>query len=162
MDEALSDIDKANTSEQVDIIELRIDFITTIDAEKLEILFSQCKKPMIVTCREKKDGGEYVGFEKKELLLAAIELHVNFIDIEHDYEDKQDVIDANHIHGLHSSIIISHHDFEKTPSLEELNDLYSIMRRSEGHIFKLVTTANSIFDTKYAKNFNSIICLSKK
>src|SRR3989344_3078545 len=109
MDEALRDMDKA--AEVADIIELRIDYMCT---PNLERLLKHSQTPKIVTNRTKYERGRFQGSEECRIayLQEAIALGAEYVDIELD-----------HYHSLereNTKLIVSHHNFEETPDLDEI------------------------------------------
>ena len=110
---ALADIKKANNI--ADIIELRLDYISNLDSKKL---IKVAEKPVIATNRRKADNGKFEGNEEERLAVIkqAIELNVDYVDIEID-SDHNDIIKNK----KNSKIIISYHNFKETPTnIEEV------------------------------------------
>ena len=93
MDSALADIKKANNI--ADIIELRIDYIK--NNLNLKKLIEKAEKPLIVTNRNKFNNGKFEGSEEKRigLLKKAIELNVDYVDIEIDSNYKEIIEDTS-------------------------------------------------------------------
>lgn len=161
--DALNDMRKA---ESADLIELRLDFINNIHNNKIKSLIENSPKPVIVTCRPAKFGGMFKGKEKDRLKLfkSAIEGGADFIDIEFGSEIADKIINDN----TKSKIIISHHDFKETPSLENLNLIYNKIKELNPDLVKIVTTANSINDNfkifEFLEGKNNLIafCMEQK
>ncbi len=151
---ALGAIKEANRL--ADLIELRMDYLR--DSE-LGPLLNARKKPFIITNRRKEEGGKYGCDEKRRfrILREAIELGAEYVDVEMNSEKSllRDLI-AN---KKRTRIVLSFHDFRKTPSQEELKKLFNRMTRMEGDIVKIVSFAQSWED-----NFNilSLIPYAKK
>ncbi len=119
-----------------DLVEWRID--ATVEPAIEEVL-SQKKMPVICTNRGKEFGGFFEGSERKriELLLRASEAGADFIDIEFT-KCCDEVIDS---FSPEQKIILSHHDFERTPSTEELSDIANEMTAYGVFLVKIVTMA---------------------
>jgi len=139
MDRARKDLDACH--KLADMIELRLDLIGDFD---LPLLLKEAGQPCIVTNRCKMDGGQFSGSEEErvEILRRAIELGVDYIDIETStpgpllksiLENKGAV-----------KTILSHHDFTRTP--DDLNPLYDLMRQMPADVLKIVTYATDIND----------------
>src|SRR3989338_3715767 len=156
---AIADLKEAE--KLADLVELRIDFIKNIDENKLKRLLKSKKKKIIVTCRPKSLCGNFDGNEKEriDLLRKAIELGSDYIDIE--IESDKGIIKKMIEDKNKSKIIISHHNFKKTPSLKELNNKYNEIKKLNSDLIKIVTTANSINDNfavfELLKNKNDLI-----
>ncbi|MAE43222.1 hypothetical protein CMO93_05600 [Candidatus Woesearchaeota archaeon] len=142
VEKALIDIKEAE--KQVDLIELRIDFIKDIDNEKLKKLLDNSTKQTIITCRKKQDGGNFSGSEKDKLSLLkkSAELKCNFIDVEFDLKNIKKIIDDKR----ETKIIASYHNFKETPSLEELEKIYTQINDLNPDLIKIATNASSIND----------------
>ena len=144
-DRALEDIEEANS--KADIIELRLDFLEEVNETILEELLEKCQKPVIVTYRNKNHGAVVEPTERMFILKKAIALKAHFVDIDFD-EDKEAIADIIYEKGG-TAVILSHHDFEKTPPLEELVELLNSMDSSFApDIFKIVTFACDESDNK--------------
>jgi 3-dehydroquinate dehydratase-1 len=104
-----------------DIIELRVDMFEDRSIENIKSMLREIKARdlmSILTIRAKWEGGatEIDDAEREEIIKSCIDL-VDYIDIElssHDLIDRtKDIIKENG-----KELIISYHDFEKTPSNE--------------------------------------------
>lgn len=130
MDGALRDMDKA--AEIADIIELRIDYISS---PNLERLLRHSQTPKIVTNRTKYEGGRFQGSEDERIayLREAIALGAEYVDIE-----------LNHYQPLErggTKLIVSYHNFEETP--DNLDKIYQRISRKSPDIVKIATKAQS-------------------
>jgi len=144
MEKALEAIKETNGL--ADLIELRTDYLRDPD---LALLLNAKEKPFIITNRRKEEGGRYRGDEKRRfgILREAIELGAEYVDVEINSERSllRDLI-AN---KKGTRIVLSFHDFRRTPSLEELKKLFNRMTRMGGNVIKIVSFARSWED-----NFN--------
>ncbi len=142
--QAIADLKKAEKF--VNLIELRIDFIKGIDEKKLKRLLEIKKKKIIVTCRPKSLCGNFDGNEEKriQLLKKSIELNADFIDIEIGL--NKDTIKNIINNKNNTKIIVSYHNFNETPNLEKLNNVYNEIKKLSPDLIKIVTSANSIND----------------
>src|SRR3989338_1419847 len=137
MDSALADIKKANNI--ADIIELRIDYIK--NNLNLKKLIEKAEKPLIVTNRNKFNNGKFEGSEEKRigLLKKAIELNVDYVDIEIDADCNEIITNKKN-----SKIIISYHNFNETP--ENIGEIYDNLKSTNADIIKITTKANKLSD----------------
>ena len=138
MGNALIAIKQANRL--ADLIELRVDYLRNAG---LGLLFQNRKKPFIVTHRRKEEGGRYRGDERKRLgvLQEAIDLGTDYVDVELATE-------RSWLQGLirnkrSTRVILSYHDFRKTPPQKELQKLLDQMVRLEADVVKIVPFARS-------------------
>ncbi|WP_326512979.1 type I 3-dehydroquinate dehydratase [Clostridium intestinale] len=113
----------------VDIVEWRVDFFEHVsDIEKVKQALKEIRevlssKPIIFTFRSKKEGGQkevssefYV-----ELNKTAVETKlIDVIDVElfNEEKDVKTLIEVAHLNNI--AVIISNHDFDKTPAKEEI------------------------------------------
>jgi 3-dehydroquinate dehydratase type I len=123
-----------------DLIELRVDYLKNV---KLALLLQNRQKPFIVTNRRKEEGGNYKGEERKRLsvLQEAIDLGADYIDVELATERSS-------LQGLirnkrGTQVILSFHDFRRTPSEKELQRLFGQMIRLGADVIKIVPFAGS-------------------
>ncbi|MFA5758792.1 MAG: type I 3-dehydroquinate dehydratase [Clostridia bacterium] len=97
--------------------ELRIDLFTFIDVDRVIHERNKFDVPIIGTIRSKKENGNWKKSEKNRLsLFEKIMPHIDIVDIELDSEKiNTEVIKCARNHG--KSVMISFHDFEKTPDV---------------------------------------------
>ena len=135
---ALIAIKKANRL--ADLIELRVDYLRNLE---LPLLLQNRKKPFIVTNRRKEEGGQYRGEERKRLgvLQEAIDLGADYIDVELATQRPwlQDLV--RNKRG--TQVILSFHDFRRTPSLKELQRISWQMIQLGADVIKVVPFARS-------------------
>jgi 3-dehydroquinate dehydratase type I len=121
-----------------DLIELRADYLREI---KLAPFLKNREKPFIVTYRRKEEGGRYRGEERKRLdvLQEAIDLGTDYVDLELASEKSflQDLIRNKR----RTRVVLSFHDFQKTPSQKELQRLFDRMVRLGADVVKIVSFA---------------------
>jgi 3-dehydroquinate dehydratase / shikimate dehydrogenase len=129
-----------------DLTELRIDFIEDIDSDKLGELLSLKTKEVIVTCRSKSTGGKFTGSneEKVKLIKQAIDNGADYVDLE--IELGPEIIKGIIKNKKRAKIIVSYHNFDKTPKVEELGGIYSKIKKLNPDFVKIVSHANSIND----------------
>ncbi|KAI4343243.1 hypothetical protein MLD38_027771 [Melastoma candidum] len=142
-----------------DLVEIRIDYLKNFSPKQdLEVLIKQSSLPTLITYRPKWEGGEYDGDEGKrqEALRLAVELGADYIDVELQVAPEF----VSSIQGRNSEktkIIISSHNYEKTPSSEEIGNLAARIQAAGADIVKIATTAQEITDC--ARIFNCWLIL---
>ena len=151
---ALIAIKKANRL--ADLIELRVDYLRNLE---LPLLLQNRKKPFIVTNRRKEEGGQYRGEERRRLsvLQEAIDLGADYIDVELATQRSwlQDLVKNKR----ETQVILSFHDFRRTPSLKELQRISWRMIQLGADVIKVVPFARSWEDNL---NILSLIPFAKE
>lgn len=142
-------------SMDVDVVELRCDFYEYIkDIAKVCDLLDKIKKilnekPLIFTIRSKEEGGrvnisenEYMDLYKnicKKKLTDIIDVELRIGD-----EKVKELIKIAHNNDI--KVIISKHDFEKTPSKSKMIEDLIKMQKLKGDIPKLAVMPNDYID----------------
>lgn len=141
IESALRSMKKANT--QCDLIEIRRDYLRSFDFKSF---FSIKENPIIFTNRKKEEGGRWEGSEKERFmtLKEAIRFGVDYVDIELRSEKEELLNLLKNKRGV--KIIISYHDFEKTPSTIEIQRIFEKANEFRPDIVKIVTYARSYGD----------------
>jgi len=96
----------------------------------------------IATCRP----GVFSETERVALLKTSMDLGADFIDME--FESSTETVKAIRSHALKSNteLIISYHNFERTPGREKLAQILNQCFQKGGTIAKLATTVDSPAD----------------
>lgn len=132
-----------------DIFELRVDGLEKYDVHDL----SDIDKRYVITVRRKEEGGIRKISEEQRLRMFEefLTLEPSFIDIEYRSEILDDVLDL--VDGTPTRSIISHHDFEKTPDLHELDELFERIDSKDPDLIKIVTFCNTPKDNSKILEF---------
>lgn len=106
-------------------VELRVDYINDFSINQINIIKQHVYKENIFTCRSINDGGKFEGSkeELKNIVHEANELWFNHIDIEMSMLKSINFLNKN------SKIIGSYHNFNNTPSYDELLNIYENIKR---------------------------------
>lgn len=130
-----------------DFIEIWFDELQNPDFKKLKTLLEKVKKPII-----------YKSFGDLEKTKNILQMKIDFIDL--DIETDKKII--THIKKISpkTKIIISHHDFKKTPDAKTLKKIAEKITKKGADIIKIATFANAISDSFKMLEFLSN--LSKK
>ena len=130
-----------------DVVELRIDRIHRPD---LSLLVGAREGALLVTNRRKKEGGFFEGSEKDrvDLLVEAAKRGADFVDIEAGTGESLIGRLASEIRRKAGAVkmIVSHHDFQGTPSWAGLVRRFNSCRSFGAHAVKIVTYAHSAED----------------
>jgi 3-dehydroquinate dehydratase-1 len=138
MEKAFRAVEEGNRL--ADLIELRVDYLRNAALEKL---LKAGEKPLIVTNRPRAEGGRYGGDEKKRLVILreATALGAAFVDVEIRTERSSLRELIKNKNG--TRLVLSFHDFQRTPSDGELRRLLDRMNRQGADVAKIVTFARS-------------------
>lgn len=152
----------AKAVEYADLVELRLDYFSTLDIPALKSLQSHFAIPMIFTLRSQLQGGKNAQSEDDRLAdirrLAALKPA---------YLDLENHVPANFIHEMTSQhpeikLILTYHHFTKAP--EDLDALYEEMRKMPAFFYKIAITACNSLDALrllcWAKQLPSLIAIS--
>lgn len=118
-----------------DLVELRLDYFTSLDFEELKNLKACFSIPMIFTLR----SGNYPEEKRLKALFELAKLKPEYLDIE-------SCVSPDFIKEIASrqKVILSHHDFESTP--DDLEELYQQMQKIPAAFYKIATTAKNSID----------------
>ena len=151
------------TLKRSDYVEIRFDFM---EPNKVPIALNLVKKYLsrcICTLRPRSEGGKFSGSEKNRISILKLiaEYNPHLLDIEYN-TIKQNKDLHKYLKNTKTNLLVSWHDFSKTPNASFLKTMSKKMRQFSKNI-KIVTTANSIKDTlnvlalyKSQKNTNLI------
>jgi 3-dehydroquinate dehydratase/shikimate dehydrogenase len=143
---------KAAVDSGAEMLELRTDYLKELTAANVEKLVLEIKTyglPVIVTCRDKKQGGfrDLPQEIRTEVLTAALKACADYVDCEFENFQKPEV-QAELTGALSNSpgrLILSAHNFEGP--FEDIEKLYDIiLTELPTAVPKLVYTANHIND----------------
>ena len=126
-----------------DVLEFRIDGLKNPDIDEIKHTIKEIDFPMIATNRIEGEGGSFKGSEEDRIniLYECCDL-VDYVDIELQSNDEY----INKIHDTGVKTIVSYHDFEKTPGLDEIT--YIVEKEHElGDIAKVAFMPQDLEDT---------------
>ena len=100
-----------------DVLEFRIDALKNPEISEIQNTIEEINFPMIATNRITTEGGSFKGTEEErfDILYNCCDL-VDYVDIELQINDEY----IKKIHDTGVKTILSYHDFEKTPDLNEI------------------------------------------
>lgn len=130
-----------NILAKVNLAELRMDRID-FDKKNIGRLFSS-KAKTIVTCRVNEKINED---ERRNIIIEAIENGASMVDIEVENSDdfKNEIIKTAKKNKC--TVIVSYHDFDKTPVMRELEQILTWCFESGADIAKIACRANNVED----------------
>lgn len=138
-----------------DIVEWRSDFFQSIEDMgnmklAIEIIKEKLEdKPIIFTLRSLKEGGkkevcEALYFELNRRIVEAKSIDILDIELCHDEDEIKSLIHWAHRNGI--KVIISNHDFQQTPSKDEILSRMDKAAQLGADIAKIAVMANDTED----------------
>lgn len=126
--------------DHLDGIELRLDLFPSFDLRGLR---QTLPLPLLFTLRKKTHGGSFSRSESERLALIEqlFQFQPDYFDLEHDTHSS--FLQKMASEHPRAKLILSHHDFEKTPDLDAL---FAKMQSPYAHAYKIATFANSSSD----------------
>jgi 3-dehydroquinate dehydratase I len=127
-------------------IEIRFDFLDLSDMEEALKIAENIREKAVFTLRTPAEGGKFKGNnnDRIEWLKKLAMAKPMLLDIEYSTIQSNDDL-ANYCKTQKIPVLLSWHDFEKTPPKDQLIYLLKKMRVYSNHI-KMVTTAINIVD----------------
>ncbi|HSA98423.1 MAG TPA: type I 3-dehydroquinate dehydratase [Candidatus Nitrosotenuis sp.] len=129
-----------------DYAEIRFDFLRPEQVpDALQLVHDRLKR-CVCTLRPKSEGGKFAGTEQNRasILKLIAEYRPYLLDLEFSTVSKNRAL-LEYVRKTGTQILVSWHDFRKTPSYSALNSRMQEMRKLSKSV-KIVTTANSIND----------------
>jgi 3-dehydroquinate dehydratase/shikimate dehydrogenase len=135
-------------------IEFRLDYLPNpaLGLAKLKTFVEFHPEALIVaTCRRATNGGKFRGSiaSQVDVLVKAANLGCHLVDIELETAAQLKQSDFNRLRRS-ANLILSYHDFRGTKKLEEI---FARMQDHPADFFKIVTTANSLYDNVVMMKF---------
>jgi 3-dehydroquinate dehydratase-1 len=146
----------AVAAKKPDLIEWRVDFFDGVaDASAVAELAGRIKNatggiPILFTCRWSREGGETVTLSQAQVVSlhrAVCESgHVDFVDFElrNEPDHVRQVRDVSRANGV--QLILSFHDFQRTPTLEDLNQRFAQAEQLGADIAKVAVMPRDMND----------------
>lgn len=127
-------------------IEIRFDFLDLSDMEEALKIAENIREKAVFTLRTPREGGKFKGNnnDRIEWLKKLAMAKPMLLDIEYSTIQSNDDL-ANYCKTQKIPVLLSWHDFEKTPPKDQLKYMLEKMRVYSNHI-KMVTTAINIVD----------------
>jgi 3-dehydroquinate dehydratase/shikimate dehydrogenase len=127
-------VDMLNAARQCDLLEIRLDRF--LKAPDLGELLAAKPKPVIMSCRRTRDGGDWQGSEDERLALLrqCIISKADYVEIELDAADQIRKFPP-------TKRVISYTNLEETPA--DIADIYAEAQTKSPDIIKLVTKAGT-------------------
>jgi 3-dehydroquinate dehydratase-1 len=130
-----------------DYVELRFDFLKPEQVpDTLELVKKKLRR-CVCTLRPSSEGGKFQGNEKERISILKLiaEYHPFLLDIEFNTLKKNKTL-HNYVKKTKTDILVSWHDFKKTPSISALKKMYKQMIKFSKFV-KIVTNARTMNDS---------------
>tara|TARA_B110001454_G_scaffold81260_1_gene78337 strand:- start:109 stop:771 length:663 start_codon:yes stop_codon:yes gene_type:complete len=139
-----------------DFAEIRFDYLRKSD---IPIVLEDVKKSLsrcVCTLRPKSEGGLFIGKENERRLILRLIAEYNpfLLDVEFNAIQKDKKL-ASYLRKTKCKLLISWHDFKKTPNESQLKAKFNKMAKFSD-IVKIVTVANSVSDASRLLSLYSI------
>ncbi|MEM4675974.1 MAG: type I 3-dehydroquinate dehydratase [Nitrososphaerota archaeon] len=128
-----------------DIVEVRLDYLKELDVNVVSSTLRPYMGKLVLTLRPSYENGLFEGNEEErvKILKRLSREGPAYVDIELRSPIFQDL--SKELMGTGTALIVSWHDFEKTPESDELRRIVDLAMKS-GSITKVVTMARSFSD----------------
>ena len=144
--------------QQIDAVEIWLDAFKKADRipERVEELLARWKKKsqikLVVVCKDSAEKGKFRGkaMEKVELLLAASRGGAHYIDA--GLHTGTAAIKRLVSENKKAKVILSHHDFEKTPSWKRLQSISKRLQDLGADVIKIASMVHEPPDTELLMN----------
>ncbi|MBN1784909.1 MAG: type I 3-dehydroquinate dehydratase [Candidatus Bathyarchaeota archaeon] len=131
-------------AQDADLIEIRLDSLKNHD--RIPEITRYTKTPLIATNKSQKNLGNFSGneTERQKILLNAAKSGFTYVDVDLGTPNQEKLIRSLREAG--AKVIISFHDFERTPSLSQLEKVVDEEVALGADVCKIITTAKSVED----------------
>ena len=132
-----------------DYVEIRFDFLKPEKIPEALKLVKKNLKRTVCTLRPKSEGGKFSGKEEERLSILKLiaEYSPFLLDVEFN-SLKKNIKFRDYLKKTKTSVLVSWHDFSKTPDLNTLNKMLDQMLKFSKNI-KIVTNAKSARDSAH-------------
>ena len=139
-----------------DFAEIRFDYLKISD---IPTVLENSKKNLsrcVCTLRPKSEGGLFIGKEneRKSILRLIAEYNPFLLDVEFNTIQKDKKL-ATYLKKSKCRLLISWHDFKKTPNESQLKSKFNKMRKFS-NVVKIVTVAKNVSDASRLLSLYSI------
>ena len=132
-----------------EVIEIRLD---AMNKPEVALLVKALKRPLLFTNRPAWEGGAFTGSEERRIkpLLAAVRAGATYVDLEMRAESalRRRLFREIEQNSPDTMLILSWHDFNRTPGTAELEDIFAHLCRSGAQVGKIVTMAHDYQDAQ--------------
>ena len=144
-----------------DFAEIRFDYLKKSDIPKVLENIKKNLSRCVCTLRPKSEGGLFIGSENERKLILRLIAEYNpfLLDVEFNTIQKDKKL-ASYLKKSKCKLLISWHDFKKTPNDAQLKSRFNKMSRFSDMV-KIVTVAKNVSDASRLLSLYSIKSKSK-
>ena len=130
-----------------DYAEIRFDFLKSEQIPQILEIVKKDLKKIVCTLRPKSEGGKFIGNERERISILKLIAEYNpfLLDVEFNTMKKEKSL-VKYLKTTKTNLLISGHDFKKTPNFTELKKKLNQMSEFSSNV-KIVTTAKSTDDS---------------
>jgi len=130
-----------------DFVEVRFDFLKAEQVPEAIKIIKKDLDRVVCTLRPKSEGGKFTGNEKERIAILKLiaEYSPYLLDVEFNTLRKNPSL-VKYLKDTNAKLLVSWHDFKKTPSTAELKNKMSQMSKFSSNV-KIVSTAKSTDDS---------------
>lgn len=146
-DKSFENIQLSALKGKVDLLEFRVDQFEDRDLDFIKNLGKKVREKnfgIILTIRLKEEGGADIPDEQRFSMFQYLIEIADIVDIELNSKINKKVIDLAKDNGKYA--LVSYHDFEKTPSKEEIQKIIDKGKDLKADIIKYAFKVNTIDD----------------
>ena len=139
-----------------DYVEVRLDFLKTEQIPKTLDMIKKDLKRIVCTLRPTNEGGKFQGTDKERISILKLIAEYNpfLLDVEYNTIRKNKDLEK-YLKSTKTKLLVSWHDFKKTPSFSDLKNQMRKMAKFSPHV-KIVTTAKTVDDSTKVLQLYSI------
>lgn len=125
-------------------VEIRADFIKNLSVDDVAKIKENTMVDSIFTCRRKEEGGNFQGSEdeRRTIIKKAIDAQFDYVDIELSTMKEEEILKK----GI-TKIIVSYHNFEKTPSYWDMQSIIHDMNSFKPDVLKIATMMKEEYES---------------
>ena len=130
-----------------DYAEVRFDFLKSEQVPEAVEMIKKDLKKIVCTLRPKTEGGKFSGNEKERVAILKLIAEYNpfLLDVEFNTLKRNSAF-RRYLKSTKTNLLVSWHDFKKTPSSTELKKKMNQMSKFSSNV-KIICTAKSIDDS---------------
>lgn len=126
-----------------DYFEVWVDHVNDVDVQFIKKLINLLKGKLIIVFRRNDLNDMKINFDMRFKLIKLLDNQPAVLDLDIKQEREFNIIKDN---NMNISLIASIHDYNKTPSDEEIFKIIKIMSKNKPKIFKIATFCQSEVD----------------
>ncbi len=130
-----------------DYAEIRFDYLKKEEIPQVLEIIKKKLSHIVCTLRPKSEGGKFIGNEKERIAILKLiaEYDPFLLDVEFTtIKRNRDLV--KYLKKTKTNLLISYHDFKKTPRITQLQEKLGQMKKFSSNV-KIVTTAKSTNDS---------------